>query len=63
MTRKYIAKPSTGYWHYDLEQEVLEEGRARTIFEDDEPRPSGLLDRHGNELVSERPPIGFVHFK
>ncbi len=34
-----------------------------TVFEpDDEPRPTGLLDAHGNEYFSirERHPIGFV---
>lgn len=38
--------------------------RSVTVHEPlDEPQPTGLFDRHGNELMREavRRPVGFVH--
>ena len=32
------------------------------VFEPEEPEQSGLLDPHGNPLVRQREPIGFLRY-
>lgn len=57
---KYITKPKL-YWSDDLEMEVV--NTTITVCEtEDEPQPTGLLDRHGNELyrVTPKQKMGFV---
>ena len=33
-----------------------------TVYEPEEPEQSGLLDPHGNPLVRQREPIGFLRY-
>lgn len=59
--RRYVARPTSREWWDD--EPMLPH---LTVYEpDDRPRETGLLDQHGNELVSvpERRPIGFVWLK
>lgn len=59
--RRYTVRPRSHDWWDD--EPMLPH---LTVYEpDDRPRPTGLLDHHGNELmaVDEREPIGFMRFR
>lgn len=62
MARRYVAirpRADDGYWYEADACDSL----ATTVYEPDpEPRPTGLYDKHGNELhaIDEMDQIGFV---
>lgn len=64
--KRYAPRPRRlrAYWddEADLDGEAT---RSMTVHEPkDEPRETGLLDQHGNELMRlppDRRPIGFLH--
>lgn len=61
MSRRYTIRPAASdYWDDVPMLPTL------TVYEpDDRPRPTVLVDHHGNDLVAieEREPIGFVRFR
>ncbi len=63
---RYVAsaRPHRAWWDdlYQLDRNPTGLDRLQVIELDTEPRPTGLLDPHGNPLfrVEEKQPIGFV---
>lgn len=59
MMRRYTTKPRA-IWVEDLGEECPDLPQI-TVYEDDCPQSTGLLDAQGNELyrVDEKEPIGF----
>lgn len=54
---RYTTRPKATYWDDSVEELII---NPETITVDDEDCIyTGLLDRHGNELVKMRDPIGF----
>lgn len=54
---RYVSQPKrTAYWDGDV-GEVYE--REVTVYDDDLPQETGLLDADGNPLYRLRDPIGF----
>ena len=55
---KYVTKRQKAYWD---DEDWYPDAPAVTVYEDDEPQYTGLLDAHGEDLyrVKERAPIGF----
>jgi hypothetical protein len=43
----------------DLDDDVMD--HSLTVYDEDDSRPTGILDKHGNELwwVSDKAPMGF----
>lgn len=64
MARRYVTRPVLVA--YDDWDAVAVDFLARTVHEQDRsPRPTGLLDAHGDEIfaVDEAEPIGFIRHK
>lgn len=64
MATRYVTKPAADAEFWD-EANALD-CLAREVYEaDPAPRPTGVLDRSGNELyaINEREPVGFVRFR
>ena len=58
--KRYICRRAFEDWEADALDSL-----PRTVHEPDpSPQPTGILDKHGNELfsISELGPIGFIRF-